>query len=259
MGRVTKGTLLVIDDDVKLVEALKLYLTNAGYEVIAATDGLEGLQKMYAHRPDLIILDVMMPKMDGWEACHRIREISDVPIIMLTARGQEAEKVRGLKLGADDYVAKPFSLKELEARVEAVLRRTRLPPPTKGDVLYADDELVIDAERWEVSRRGKPLELTATERRLLFYLAENAGRILTHRQILERVWGPEYIDDIDYVKLYIWRLRQKIEEEPSQPRYILTERGIGYKFAKNPSFIKPESDLLEKQPLPVATCPGRVT
>jgi two-component system KDP operon response regulator KdpE len=178
---------------------------------------------------------------------------------MLTARGQEAEKVRGLKLGADDYVAKPFSLMELEARVEAVLRRTRLPPPTKGDVLYADDELVIDAERWEVSRRGKPLELTATERRLLFYLAENAGRILTHRQILERVWGPEYIDDIDYVKLYIWRLRQKIEEEPSQPRYILTERGIGYKFAKNPSFIKPESDLLEKQPLPVATCPGRVT
>jgi len=226
--------LLVIDDDAKLVEALKLYLTNAGYEVIAAADGLEGLRKMYAHRPDLIILDVMMPRMDGWEACRRIREISDVPIIMLTARGQESEKVRGLRLGADDYVAKPFSLRELEARVEAVLRRTRLAPSTKGDILYADDELVIDAERWEVSRGGKPLELTATERRLLFYLAENAGRILTHRQILEKVWGPEYIDDVDYVKLYIWRLRQKVEEDPRQPRYILTERGIGYKFAKNP-------------------------
>lgn len=224
--------MLIIDDDAKLVEAIKLYLKNAGYEVIAAADGLEGLQKMYAHRPDLIILDIMMPKMDGWEACRRIREVSDVPIIMLTARGQEYEKVKGLKLGADDYVAKPFGLKELVARVEAVLRRTRLPPPTEGAVLYADEELVIDSERWEVSRGGKPLELTATERRLLFYLVENAGRVLTHEQLLERVWGPEYIDEVDYVKLYIWRLRQKIEEEPSQPRYILTERGIGYRFVK---------------------------
>jgi len=132
-------------------------------------------------------------------------------------------------------VAKPFSLKELEARVEAVLRRTRLPPPTEGHVVYADDELVIDSERWEVIRRGKLLELTATERRLLFYLAENAGRILSHRQILERIWGAEYVDETDYVKLYVWRLRQKIEEDPSQPKYILTERGIGYRFEKNPT------------------------
>lgn len=229
-----KGKLLIIDDDAKLVQALELYLSKAGYEVITAADGLEGLQEMYAHRPDLIILDIMMPKMDGWKACRRIREVSDVPIIMLTARGQEYDKVKGLKQGADDYVAKPFGLKELAARVEAVLRRTRLPPPTEGAVLYADEELVIDSERWEVSRGGEPLELTATERRLLFYLVHNAGRVLTHRQLLERVWGPEYIDEVDYVKLYIWRLRQKIEEEPSQPRYILTERGIGYKFAKNP-------------------------
>lgn len=226
--------MLIIDDDAKLVQALELYLSKAGYEVITAADGLEGLQEMYAHRPDLIILDIMMPKMDGWKACRRIREVSDVPIIMLTARGQEYDKVKGLKQGADDYVAKPFGLKELAARVEAVLRRTRLPPPTEGAVLYADEELVIDSERWEVSRGGEPLELTATERRLLFYLVHNAGRVLTHRQLLERVWGPEYIDEVDYVKLYIWRLRQKIEEEPSQPRYILTERGIGYKFAKNP-------------------------
>lgn len=229
-----KGKLLIIDDDAKLVQALELYLGKAGYEVITAADGLEGLQEVYAHRPDLIILDIMMPKMDGWKACRRIREVSDVPIIMLTARGQEYDKVKGLKQGADDYVAKPFGLKELAARVEAVLRRTRLPPPAEGAVLYADEELVIDSERWEVSRQGEPLELTATERRLLFYLVDNAGRVLTHRQLLESVWGPEYIDEVDYVKLYIWRLRQKIEEDPSQPRYILTERGIGYKFAKNP-------------------------
>jgi len=231
---VAKGKLLIIDDDAKLVQALELYLSKAGYEVITAADGLEGLQEVYAHRPDLIILDIMMPKMDGWKACRRIREVSDVPIIMLTARGQEYDKVKGLKQGADDYVAKPFGLKELAARVEAVLRRTRLPPPAEGAVLYVDEELVIDSERWEVSRGGEPLELTATERRLLFYLVDNAGRVLTHRQLLERVWGPEYIDEVDYVKLYVWRLRQKIEEDPSQPRYILTERGIGYKFAKNP-------------------------
>lgn len=229
---VPKSTLLAIEDDSRLAEALKLYLGNQGYVVITAADGLEGLQKMYTHRPDLIILDVMMPNMDGWETCRRIREMSDVPIIMLTARGQEADKVRGLKLGADDYVAKPFSLKELGARVEAVLRRTRLPPPTEGRILYADDVLVIDSERWEVTRKGKPLDLTATERRLLFYLAENADRILSHEQILERIWGPEYTSEADYVKLYIWRLRQKIEENPSQPKYILTERGIGYRFAR---------------------------
>ena len=228
----SKGKLLIIEDDTRLVESLRLYLKNAGYEVLTAANGVEGLRKMYAHRPDLVILDVMMPKMDGWEACRRIREVSEVPIVMLTARGQESDKVRGLKLGADDYVAKPFGLKELEARVEAVLRRTRCPPPTMGAVLYADGNLVIDSQHLEVSRGGNPVELTATERRLLFYLVENGGRILTHEQILERVWGSEYIDEVDYVKLYIWRLRQKIEEEPSQPTYILTERGIGYKFAK---------------------------
>ncbi|MFQ5814661.1 MAG: response regulator transcription factor [Anaerolineae bacterium] len=227
-----KGKLLIVDDDDKLVEAIELYLNRAGYDVITATDGLQGMQQMYSQRPDLIVLDVMMPTMDGWETCQRIREISDVPIIMLTARGQESDRVMGLKLGADDYVAKPFSLKELEARVEAVLRRTRLPPPAKGRILYADDELVIDSERLEVSRGGERVQLTATEQRLLFYLAENAGRVLTNEQILEAVWGAEYVNEVDYVKLYIWRLRQKIEEDPRQPKYILTERGLGYRFAK---------------------------
>jgi DNA-binding response OmpR family regulator len=227
-----KGKLLIIDDDNELVEAIKLYLGRAGYGIVTAADGLQGMQQMYSQRPDLIILDVMMPTMDGWETCRRIREISDVPVIMLTARGQETDRVMGLKLGADDYVAKPFSLKELEARVEAVLRRTRLAPPGEGRILYADDNLVIDSERLEVSKGGEWVQLTATEQRLLFYLAENAGRILANEQILEAVWGKEYVDEADYVKLYIWRLRQKIEEDPRQPQYILTERGIGYRFAK---------------------------
>lgn len=228
----SKGKLLIIDDDDKLVKAVELYFNKAGYETIAAADGVQGMQQMYSQRPDLIVLDVMLPKMDGWETCRRIREISDVPIVMLTARGQETDKVMGLKLGADDYVAKPFSLKELEARVEAVLRRTRLSPPAKGRILYADDELVIDTERLEVNRRGERVQLTATEQRLLFYLAENAGRVLRIEHILEAVWGAEYVNEVDYVKLYIWRLRQKIEEDPRQPKYILTERGIGYRFAK---------------------------
>ena len=229
-----KAKLLIVDDDDKLMEALELYLTKAGYEVISALDGIEGMRRFHQHRPGLVILDIMMPKLDGWEVCRRIRDISNVPIIMLTARGQEAEKVRGLKLGADDYVAKPFSLRELEARIQAVLRRTRLPPPVESRVLYVNEELVIDSAGWEVRWRGKPVKLTATERQLLFLLAENAGRVLPTSRILERVWGPEYVDERDYVKLYIWRLRQKMEPDPSQPRYILTERGIGYKFAKNP-------------------------
>ncbi|MFQ6058070.1 MAG: response regulator [Anaerolineae bacterium] len=232
MGR--RATLLIVDDDPKLVEALELYLRKAGYETLAAGDGVEALQHFYTQQPDLIILDVMLPQMDGWEVCRRIREVSDVPIIMLTARGQEGDRVMGLKLGADDYVVKPFSLRELEARVEAVLRRVGSSPPLENKVLYADGTLVIGPARWQVTLRGEPLKLTATERRLLFYLAENAGHILTPEQILDRVWGPEYVGQTDYVKLYIWRLRQKIEDDPTDPRYILTERGLGYRFAREP-------------------------
>ncbi|MEA3459866.1 MAG: response regulator transcription factor [Chloroflexota bacterium] len=230
----SKAKLLVIDDDAQLVKALDVYLSRVGYEVISAADGAEGLRKFHQQRPDLIVLDIMMPKLDGWKVCRRIRDVSDVPTIVLTARGQEADKVKGLRLGADDYLAKPFGLKELEARVEAVLRRSRLPPPTEGGILYSDDRLVIDSGKRLVTCEGQQVKLTATEQRLFFYLARNAGRVLTTRQILERVWGPEYVDDVDYVKLYIWRLRQKIESEPSQPKYILTERGIGYRFAKSP-------------------------
>lgn len=228
----SKAKLLLIDDDVTLLKALEIYLARAGYEVFTAGNGTDGLKQLFALRPDLVILDVMMPQMDGWETCRRIRELSTVPIVMLTARGQETERVTGLRLGADDYVPKPFSLKELEARIEAILRRTMAQGNTdKPRVLYVTDSLVIDSERWEVRRDGERLEMTSTELRLLFLLAENAGRVLSHRQLLEKVWGPEYVDNVDYTKLFIWRLRQKIEPDPSQPRYILTERGIGYRMA----------------------------
>lgn len=227
-----KAKLLLIDDDLTLIQALELYLTRAGYKVHSAGNGAEGLRQLYALHPDLVVLDVMMPHMDGWEACRRIREMSTVPIIMLTARGQEMDRVTGLKLGADDYVPKPFSLKELEARIEAILRRTkRSGEREEPRVLYVTEDLVIDSDRWEVRRNGERVEMTTTELRLLFYLAENAGRVLSHRQILEKVWGAEYVDNVDYTKLFVWRLRQKLEDSPSKPKYILTERGIGYRMA----------------------------
>ena len=225
-----KGKLLIIEDDAELVGALEVYFSRVGYEVITAVNGLEGLQTLYNVRPDIVVLDIAMPKMDGWEACRRIRELSDVPIVILTARVQEDERVRGLKLGADDYVVKPFSLKELEARLEAVLRRAPDAKARRTGPLFANQELAIDAERLLVTRDGKRVDLTPTELRLLLFLAENVGRVLTHRQILDKVWGNEYSDDADYVKLFVYRLRHKIEPDPKHPQYILSERGIGYRF-----------------------------
>ena len=227
----SKPKLLLVDDDTALLKTLQTYFLRSGYEVSSASSGTEGLRELYKFHPDLVILDIMMPQMDGWETCRRIREMSNVPIIILTARSQETDRIIGLRLGADDYVGKPFSVKELEARVEAVLRRA-MPreKAIEGRVLYITNDLVIDMERWEVLRNGQHVELTAIELRLLFYLAENAGRVLSHRQILEQVWGPEYVSNTDYVKLFVWRLRNKIETDPAEPKYILTERGIGYRM-----------------------------
>jgi two-component system KDP operon response regulator KdpE len=222
--------LLIIEDDVDLVKALDLYLSRAGYSVITALNGREGLQKLYNERPDIVLLDIAMPKMDGWEVCRRIRDMSEIPIVVLSARTQEDERVKGLKLGADDYVVKPFSLKELEARLEAVLRRTRSAKPAKDGIIFANEELVVDSGRLTVTRDGEPVPLTPTELRLLLLLAENKGRALTHRQILEKIWGAEYRSDVDYVKLFVYRLRRKVETDPQNPRYILSERGIGYRF-----------------------------
>lgn len=227
-----KPRLLIIDDDPYLLKDLEIKLAAAGYTVTTAPDGLKGLQVFYAAQPDLVILDLMMPRMDGWQVCQRIRELCDVPIIMLTARAQSGDRVAGLKLGADDYVIKPFDFEELEARVQAVLRRTHSRSPNLSSVLFSDNRLVIDAMRQEVLLEGQPLDLTAIEMRVLIYLAENLGHVVTAEQIRSAVWGPQYIDELSSVKFYIWRLRQKIERNPRQPEYIKTERGLGYRFVR---------------------------
>lgn len=221
---------LLIDDDARLTDAVSSFLDHAGYSVEVANDGVSGIDRFHRYRPDIVVLDVMMPGMDGWEVCRRLRETSRTPIIMLTARSAEADRVLGLRMGADDYVGKPFSLKELEARIEAVLRRVHMPPPSADDVLYDDGHLHLAAASMRAEFDGEALNLTATERRLLFVLAENAGRVLSVDQILRQVWGPEYEGQSDYVKLYVWRVRQKLEPDPAQPTYIHTERGLGYRF-----------------------------
>jgi len=221
---------LIIDDDVTLTTVIQLRLEQEGYEVIIANSGVEGLRQAYDAHPDLVILDIMMPGLDGWETCQRLREISDVPIIMLTAKDGEMDMVRGLELGADGYISKPFSTKELLARIQALLRRTRLPSSPTRPAVYTDGDLVVDFAKHRVTVRGKRVNLTPTEFRLLSCLVRNAGRVIPHEALLAQVWGPEYIGEIQYLKLYIRYLRQKIEEDPSKPQYILTEWGIGYYF-----------------------------
>jgi DNA-binding response OmpR family regulator len=226
---------LLIDDNVQLLDAITKSLERSGYAVSKAHDGIAGLERYQQVSPDLIVLDVMMPGMDGWEVCRRLRETSRVPIIMLTARANETDKIMGLRMGADDYVAKPFSLKELEARIEAVLRRVHMKPPAGDDLLYDDSHLRLETAGLQVLIAGEALQLTATERRLLFALAESPGRVLSVDQILRQVWGAEYEGQTDYVKLYVWRLRQKLEQDPSKPTYIRTERGLGYRFVPQES------------------------
>jgi two-component system KDP operon response regulator KdpE len=224
--------LLIIDSDEKLLGLLETRLRGRGFAVITATEGRQGLRQLYQDRPDLVILETTLPGMDGWEVCERIRTLSDVPIILLTAIEQEEACVRGLRMGADDCVRKPFSLPELAERVEAVLRRSRSASKERNaEVSYADDYLVIDAEQGAVWCDGERVSLTALEQRLLSYMLSNQGRVLTARQILCNVWGYEYADEMNYVRLYIWRLRQKIEPDPKNPRYVVTEHGLGYRFA----------------------------
>jgi two-component system KDP operon response regulator KdpE len=227
----TKPRLLIVDDDQGLLHALELYFDQLGYCVIKAQKGSTGLRRLYESHPDLVCLDVMMPGIDGWEVLKRIREMTDIPVIMLTARGAETERVKGLKLGADDYVSKPFSMRELAARVEAVLRRSQSSQAGQEEsVDYSDDYLAVDTKRAEVRRDGEIVDLTPTEQKLLFFLIHNRGRLLSFDQILKHVWGFAYGEEKGYVRLYISRLRQKIEPEPSTPRYIMTEHGLGYRF-----------------------------
>jgi two-component system KDP operon response regulator KdpE len=223
-------TILVVDDEPRIIEAVGMNLELEGYQVSGASNGYKALQKLTEELPDLVILDVMMPEMDGFETLREIREVSTVPVIMLTVKGEEIDKVRGLDLGADDYITKPFSPRELVSRVKAVLRRVEMPSPVPKTEIRVDDNLSIDFSRCKVIVKGKEVHLRPTEYRLLYHLVSNAGRVLTHETLLRRVWGYEYQDEDHYLWLYITYLRKKIEEDPKHPKYILGERGIGYRF-----------------------------
>jgi len=223
-------TILVVDDEPRIIEAVSMNLELEGYQVSAARNGYGALQKLTEDLPDLIILDVMMPEIDGFETLRKIREVSTVPVILLTVKGEEIDKVKGLDLGADDYVTKPFSPKELVSRVKAVLRRVEMPTPAPKTEIRVDDSLSIDFSHRKVMVKGKEVHLRPTEYRLLYHLVSNAGHVLTHETLLRRVWGYEYRDEDHYLWLYITYLRQKLGEDAKHPKYILGERGIGYRF-----------------------------
>ena len=225
-----KFRILVVDDERRMVGFIRLNLEQDGFEVIEAYNGSEALERLRDSLPDLILLDVMMPDIDGFVVLRTIREISQVPVIMLTAKSEENDKVKGLELGADDYVTKPFSPRELVSRVKAVLRRGASFDEDEGGVIEVDERLKIDFDRREVWVENELVKLRPTEYRLLYHLVQNAGWVLTHDQILTKVWGYEYRDEPHYVRLYINYLRKKIEKDPSDPIYILTERGVGYRF-----------------------------
>lgn len=224
--------ILIVDDEGRMRRFMQMNLDLEGYRVIEASNGLEALDRVREDLPDLVLLDVMMPKMDGFETLQFIRETSNVPVIMLTVRDDESDKVKGLELGADDYVTKPFSPRELASRIKAVLRRTEMESSADKSMLVIDDYLQIDFNRRQVFVDGQEVKLRPTEYRLLYHLVNNAGYTLTHEAILSKVWGYEYRDESQYVRLYITYLRQKIEPDPSNPKYILTERGTGYRFVE---------------------------
>ena len=227
-----KEKVLVIDDDAELLDLTETWLRNAGYEPFTANDGLEGLQRVYSCRPNLILLDINMPRMDGWEVCRRVREMCNVPIIMVSVNGQGADVLRAFGLGVDDYVTKPFHYPELVARVQAVLRRAGADrSQDDGNNSFHNEEIDIDWRSRQVWVRGQQVALSPTEFRLLACLVENRGWIVTHEELLRKVWGPNYFGDKSYVKLYVRYLRQKIEVDPGCPKWILTERGVGYRFS----------------------------
>ena len=222
--------ILVVDDEPRMTKFIRMNLELEGYHVIEAHNGLEALEKARTNLPDLIVLDVMMPELDGFDTLEMLREVSSVPVIMLTVRADEEDKVRGLELGADDYVTKPFGAREFVSRIKAVLRRTQGPVTPEEAVLQIDDRLGIDFNSREVVVQDQRIKLRPTEFRLLYHLIENAGWVVPHETLLAKVWGYEYQEEIQYLRLYITYLRQKIEPDPSHPRYILTERGVGYRF-----------------------------
>jgi DNA-binding response OmpR family regulator len=226
-------TILVVDDEPNLVDLIRMTLERENYHVIEADNGYKAIQRLREELPDLVLLDVMMPEMDGLETLKEIRAFSAIPVIMLTVRATEQDKVRGLELGADDYMAKPFSHRELVQRIKAVLRRAEMAPAVpKSDVVIIDKDLSVDFDKREVLVRGERVRLRPTEYKLLYHMVSNAGRLMTHDSLLTKVWGREYRDDTQLLRLYITYLRQKIEQDPSHPHYILNERGLGYRFVE---------------------------
>jgi two-component system KDP operon response regulator KdpE len=223
-------TVLVVDDEPRLADVVLMNLEVEGYRVLTAANGMEALARLTQDLPDLVVLDVMMPEMDGFETLRRIRQVSSVPVIMLTVRAEEADRIKGLEIGADDYLAKPYSPRELQTRIKAVLRRAFAPAPARKTRIVVDEDLTIDFGSREVWVRGEKVTLRPTEYRLLYHLVNNAGRLMTHDTLLSKVWGHEYRDESHYLRLYITYLRQKLERDPSHPQYILTERGVGYRF-----------------------------
>lgn len=219
--------ILIVDDEPRYLRLMEANLVTEGYQVIKATNGQEAVDRVATEQPDLVLLDVMMPVLDGFGACERIREFSSVPIIVVTARGEENARVRGLDLGADDYIVKPFAANEMLARVRAVLRRVKTSGGTQ-QAIFNHGNLKIDFARAEVFRMEKIVYLSATEYRLLLQFAHNVGKILTSEDLLTNVWGPEYGDDKEILWVSISRLRQKLEDDPKNPQHIVTRSGLGY-------------------------------
>ncbi len=221
--------ILVVDDEPRMIGFIRMNLELEEHLVIQAHSGLEALNAIRTQLPDLVLLDVMMPELDGFETLRMLREFSDIPVIMLTAKGEENDKVLGLELGADDYITKPFGPRELSSRIKAIFRRLE-KPTTDEAILDIDDRLSVDFNRREVIVKDERIKLRPTEYRLLYHLIRNAGWTVPHDQLLQKVWGYEYRDEAHYVRLYVNYLRDKIEDDPSKPQYIITERGVGYRF-----------------------------
>ncbi len=224
--------ILAIDDDQTFLEALKQAFLSDDYELMTARSGRDGLQQALAFHPDLVILDVMMPEMDGWDVCRRLREFTNIPLMFLTARQEESDVVKGLVLGGDDYMQKPVRAAELRARVEALLRRAESGPPSYHAESYDDGELFVDLTQPRVLLRGQPVDVTQQEYRVLSILAQNAGQVVPHRELLRRAWGPDLEGMESYVHLYICYLRNKLEDNPAEPRRIVTRYGLGYMLRK---------------------------
>ncbi len=229
-----KASVLVLDDDPRLVRLVRANLESVGYKVFVAMDAASALDLVEREMPDLILLDIMLPDVDGYEVCRRVREFSGVPIIMLTAKAEETDKVKGLRLGADDYLTKPFGVLELLARVAAVLRRTKATEDVQTPPVFVCGDVRVDFVRRRVAVRGQEVALTLTEYKLLSQLVSNAGRVMLHEDLLSKVWGADYRNELEYLRAYIRHLRRKIEQDPGNPTYILSRPGVGYLFANGP-------------------------